>query len=136
MIEPKEITIDGKQFTLGKFPSMAGRDIVATYLSAPASDKGTYKLMNYVYVKAENGSDIALSTQQLIDRYTGNWETLIKLEKASIEYNTSFFQNGKISAFFGNFAQNLPVWISKILTDLLARLSQTEKQPISTSEII
>lgn len=137
MIEPQEIHVNGKTFLIGKYPAIAGREIIANYpLTAlpkigdyPANQRAMYKLMNYVYITVENGSTIALSTPELVDKYTGDWETLVKVEWESLRYNCSFFQNGKVSDFLKDFAQNLEGWISKILTVSLAQLSPTEKQP-------
>jgi hypothetical protein len=142
MIEPKEIEIDGKTFIISKFPAIAGREIITQYLPSAAPKIGDYKnnealmlkLMSYVGVTIASGNIVQLSTQALVNNHVGSWETLMKLEAAMLEYNCSFFQNGLISGFFGDIAQKLPQWISKILTDSLAQLSQKEKQPSTNFE--
>lgn len=136
MIEPKEVNIDGKEFILSKFPAIAGREIVAKYPLSGLPKLGDYqvneetmlKLMSYVGVNIDD-KPLMLSTRGLVDNHTGSWETLGKIEWAMMEYNCSFFQNGRISTFFEDFAQKLPQWISKTLMDLSAQLSQTERQP-------
>ena len=137
MIEPKEITIDDKVFILSKFPAIAGREIVAKYVASGLPKVGDYKvneetmfkLMAFVAVPLPTGAKIQLTSQALIDNHTGNWETLGKVEIAMMEYNCSFFQNGRVSTFLNDVAQKLPSWISKTLMALSAQSSQTEKQP-------
>ena len=139
MIEPKLVVIDGKEFVLSKFPAIAGREIIAKYPLSGLPKIGDYntneetmlKLMSYVAVNAGD-VPIMLSTRGLVDNHAGSWETLAKIEVAMMEYNCSFFQNGRISTFFDDFAQKLPAWISQMLTDLSAQLLLREK-PASTS---
>jgi hypothetical protein len=145
MLEPKPITIknpDGTEssFTLSKFPAVAGREIVVKYpLSAVPGKLGDYavneetmlKLMAFVAVETANGQ-IQLTTRALIDNHVKSWETLGKLEIAMMEYNCSFFANGRVSTFFDGIAQKLPTLIQKILTDSFRQLSEKNKPP-STS---
>jgi hypothetical protein len=134
LLEPKEIQIEEKFFTISKFPAVAGREIIAKYSTSAVPKVGDYtineammfKMMNYCAVKVGSGLQ-TLSTQALIDNHTGNWETLLKLEWAIMEYNCSFFQNGRISTFFDDIARKLPEWVSRMWTDLSARSSQTAK---------
>lgn len=137
LIDPKDIEIDGKSFILSKFPAIAGREIIANYpLSGlpkigdyKANEETMYKLMRYVGVRI-NDTVILLNTPALINNHAGNWETLAKIEVAMMEYNCSFFQNGRVSTFLNDTAQNVPKWIIKILTALSQQLSQTEKPPL------
>lgn len=142
MIEPKEIQIEGKTFILSKFPATVGREIIANYPLTALPKIGDYKvneaamlkLMSCVSFKKDETTFITLSSKSLIDTFIANWETLAQLEIAMLEYNCSFFQNGKISGFFKDFAKNLQVLITKILTDSLAPLSQKEKPLSMNSE--
>ena len=136
MIEPKVVVIDGKEFILSKFPAVAGREIIAKYPLSGLPKLGDYqlneetmlKLMSYVAVKIGD-APIQLSTRGLVDNHAGSWETLAKIEVSMMEYNCSFFQNGRISTFFDDFAQKLPAWISQMLMGLSEQLLQREKQP-------
>lgn len=136
LIEPKQITIDGKSFIISKFPAVAGREIVCKYPLSGLPKLGDYKvneetmfkLMNFVAVQI-NDTQIRLSTLELVNNHTGSWETLGKVEIAMMEYNCTFFQKGRISTFFDDIARIVPVWTSKILTALLAQLSQVGKRP-------
>jgi hypothetical protein len=137
MIEPKEIEIDGKRYTISKFPAVAGREIVAKYPLSGMPKLGDYavnqetmlKLMCYVSVTLPDGSLLPLSNRTLVDNHVKSWEVLAKIEIATMEYNCSFFQNGRVSRFFDDIAQKLPTWISKMLMGLSERLSQVEKPP-------
>lgn len=142
MIQPKSITvsdIDGneKTFTISKVPATVGREIVATYPTSAMPKLGDYavneaimlKMLAYVAAKGVDGSDIPLKTKALIDNHCADWQVLAKLEVAMLEYNTSFFGNGKVSQVFDNFTEKVPALIIKILTGLSAQLSQTEKPP-------
>lgn len=137
MIEPKEIDIDGKKFIISKFPAMAGREIIAKYIPSIMPKVGDYKvneetllkMMKYVGVVIEGQKNpLVLSTQALIDNHVKDWEVLAKLEIATMEYNCSFFLNGRISTFLEDIAQKLPEWIIKMLTHLSQLSSKVEKQ--------
>jgi hypothetical protein len=137
--EYKEITINNRVFYLTKFPSVAGREIITKYPVSNTPKLGDYgvseetmlKLMSFVYCNVAVGGTnyIALTTKDLVNNHTGSWETLVKLEYAMLEYNCTFLQNGRLSTLFGDFAQKLPKWISKMLTDSLGQLSQAGKPP-------
>lgn len=136
LIEPKEVTIDDRAFIISKFPAVAGREIVALYPQSALPKLGDYhvneatmfKLMCYVGVQ-KGDSLIRLSSRELIDNHVKDWEMLLKIEAAMAEYNCSFFQNGRVSTFLRDTAQNIPQYLSKILTDLSALSSQKEKRP-------
>lgn len=147
LLEPKDITIQTqsgaeKTFVLSKFPALAGREIVAKYPLSAMPKIGDYevneqtmlKLMNHVGVKTDNGNVIRLSTTELYNNHVPDWETSAKIEWAMMEYNCSFFANGRSSSFFEAIAQKVPVLITKILTDLSAQSSRKEKQPSTNSE--
>lgn len=137
MIEPKDIEIDGKVYIISKFPATVGREIITKYISSSIPKIGDYKVneemmykaLNYVAIYHQGTQKpMQLSTPELINNHVKNWEILIKLEKEIIEYNCSFFLIGRISDLLKDCAQKAPVLISKMLTDLLVRLSQADKQ--------
>lgn len=140
MIEPKEMEVNGKTFILSKFPAVAGREIITKYPVSNMPKLGDYqqseetmlKLMCYVAVKLdETGTlpPIRLSTAALVDNHAGDWETLAKLEYAMLEYNCSFFGNGRSLDLFEAIARKLMPLISQTLTGLSDRLSQADKPP-------
>lgn len=140
LLEPKYITIidaNGKErnFILSKFPAIQGREIIAKYPISNMPKVGDYnvseetmcKLMAFVAVDIGTKTDPViqpLSQRTLIDNHVGDWETLAKLEMAMMEYNCSFFRNGRISDFLNDFAlKSLP----KILETLMASLGQSSQ---------
>lgn len=137
LIEPKEIEIDGANYRISKFPAIIGRQIVSMYPLSSLPKIGDYKsneeamlkLMKFVAAEKSNGEFIQLCTEALVNSHVKSWETLAKLEIAMLEYNCSFFQNGLVSNFLESLAQKVPAFVTKILTDSLQQLSQTEKQP-------
>ena len=136
LLQPKKIEMDGKIFILSKFPAVVGREIIAKYPISNMPKFGDYeqskeimlKLMNYVAVTLSEGVEVRLSTEQLINNHCESWETLIKLEAKMMEYNCSFFQNGKGLAFLKKLETFAREKITEILTHLSGNLSQGNKQ--------
>ena len=138
MLQPKQIEVNGKKFIIHKFPAIEGREIICNYPLTSIPKVSEYKtnqeimlkLMKYVSVPI-NDITVALSNHELVNQHAGDWETLMKLEAAVIEYNCSFFQNGLASTFLSGLAQKVPAWITKTLTDSLGQFSQKSKRPSS-----
>lgn len=113
MIEPKEIIIDGLKFVIHKFPALIGYEIVSKYLPFLLSKSSDYdikqpilfKIMKFVGVVLESHAQpLMLVTEALIDNHVKNWEILAKIESAIMEYNCSFFQEGRLSNFLEDIA--------------------------------
>lgn len=141
MIEHKEIQINGKTFILDKFPAIPGREIISGYPLTAVPKFAEYKqneqlmlkLMSYVSVR-EGEALILLSTAALVNKYTGDWETLMKLEKEMITYNCSFFQNGEAWSSLKSFALKLLELISKTSMGSSVLSSLNEKPQSTSSE--
>ena len=103
MLEPIEKEINGKKFTLSKFPAIEGREISAVYARSSFGNDEDYKinesimlkLMAYVGVMLPSGMLLRLTTRELVNNHVPNWETLVKIEKEMVEYNCSFLLNGQ-----------------------------------------
>lgn len=145
MIEPKEVPIplaDGttRVYVLSKFPAIQGREIIAKYPLSAMPKLGDYavneetmlKLMAFVGVPRENGEPLKLSTRALVDNHVPDWEALARIEMAMLEYNVSFFGNGKGLTFLDAIMQKAQAYLSKTLTDLSGQLSPTGKPPTSS----
>lgn len=131
LLHPKETTItlvDGseKTFILHKFPAVEGREIVTQYPLSALPKLGEYKvneeimlkLISYVCVLGvEGGPPLQLSTRALVNNHVPDFEALMRLEAAMLEYNCSFFANGKVLTFFEAIAAKCQTLISKTLTD-------------------
>lgn len=146
MLQPKEITVktqDGRELavTLSKFPAIAGREIIAKYPLSAMPKLGDYavneetmlKLMAYVAVTPA-GADkpLQLTTRALIDNHIPDWETLARIEVAMMEYNVSFFGNGRALGSFEGIAQKALAWTVRTLTDL-SQQSSAKSSPRSKS---
>lgn len=146
-LEPKEIQIDGKKFILHKFPAIQGREIICTYPASAVSamlpkvgeykhhEEAMFKLLSYVGVPIEGRPEpLMLSIPELINQHTGNWNTLMKLEKEMLEYNGAFFVLGQISNFWRDLSQKLRQSSSKTLIHFLELFSKKIKQHFANSK--
>lgn len=135
LIDAKPVTINNKNFILSKFPAIQGRKIISTYPLTSLPKVGDYKqneqimleLMGFVAVDI-GGNITRLASPDIVNSQTGDWETLVKLELAMIEYNCSFFRDGLVSTIWKDLAQKLPGWISKTLITSLEPLLPKIKQ--------
>lgn len=146
LLEPKEVDVElpgggTKKYILSKFPAVAGREIICKYPLSGLPKLGDYaineetmfKLMGYVAVPVQGGQPLRLTTRVLIENHVVHYETLMKLEWSMMEYNCSFFLDGRVSTLLSAWAAKLPTVISSILTASLQQLSQTEKPPSTNS---
>lgn len=141
MISPKEIEVtdqSGKvrRFILSKFPAVQGREIVAKYPLSAMPKLGDYavneetmlKLMAFVGVPREGAEPLMLTTRGLVDNHCGDWETLARVEIAMMEYNVSFFANGKGSTFLEAIVAKAQAFLSQTLTGLSGPSSPKAKR--------
>lgn len=142
LLEPKEVDIENpdgtkSKFILSKFPAVQGREIIAKYPLSALPKLGDYavneetmlKLMCFVAIPREGGEPLQLTTRALIDNHCKSWETLARIEIAMMEYNVSFFANGKGSTFLEAITAKAQAFLSKTLMDLSAQSSPKGKQP-------
>lgn len=141
LLEPKEINVKGKKFIISKLPACAGREIGHLYAPsiAPKIKIGTVelngdyatnelimkKLMAFVAVKSDNGTEIRLDSQTLIDQHVYKvgedaWLMLREIENEMIAYNCAFFRDGRISNFLDSFGQ--------IFQDVISTASTTSSE--------
>lgn len=141
MIDPKEITVETQRgesrvYVLSKFPAVQGREIIAKYPLSAMPKLGDYqvneetmlKLMTFVAVPQDGREPLRLITRALVDNHVPDWETLARIEFAMMEYNVSFFGNGKGSTFLEAITRKAQAFLTKTLTDLSGQLSPKEKQ--------
>lgn len=135
----KEITLpDGgtKTYIISKFPAIAGREIITQYPLTAAPKVGDYaaneslmlKIMTFVAVPTDNGP-LRLTTKDLVNNHVPDFETLMKLEWAMIEYNCSFLQNGAALTFLSGLKDQVFASISQTLTRLSQPSSASDSQP-------
>jgi hypothetical protein len=142
LIEPKETEINGRTFVISKFNAVDGREIITQYPLSGMPKLGDYKtneglmlkIMSFAEAKTESGINIRLSTKELVNNHCGDWETLIKLEWEMIQYNCSFFQDGKSADFFQRLTSLAEQKITEMLTRLSGGLLQAEKRRSGSSK--
>lgn len=135
LIEPKEFSVktlkgDTRTYIISRLPASVGRKIVTQYPVTATPKVGNYGdnealmqlLLSYVAVKVEGRMDpMQLETMALIDNHIPDYETLMHVEFAMMDYNTSFFASGKASTFFEGLAAKVQALITKTLTDFSQR---------------
>lgn len=144
-LAPKDVAVAGQDgnertFVFHKFDAIGGREIIAKYPLSNLPKLGDYevsketmlKLMAYVGVRRENGNVLMLTTPALVNNHVSDWECLAKIEAGMLEYNCSFFGNGKNSDLFANIAGKLQAWIISTLTALSAQSSARAKPPLTS----
>jgi len=142
LLQPKTIEVEAQDgskraYVISKFPAIQGREIIAKYPVSLMPKLGDYgvneetmlKLMAFVGIEREGAEPLMLTTRALVDNHVPDWETLARLEFAMIEYNCSFFANGKGSTLSEAIARKAQAFLSQTLTDLWAQSSQKGKQP-------
>lgn len=128
---------DSHTYVLSRFPAILGREILAKYPVSILPKIGDYevsketmlKLMSCVAAKRVDGESIVLETAALVDNHVPDAETLFQIEWAMLEYNFSFFGNGKTFDLFATIGATVKAFLTSTLTDLLAASSQPVKQP-------
>lgn len=140
LIDPKEITIDYEgeelKFNIGKFPATVGREIITKYPVAnmpkigdyAASEETMLKLMSYVE-RVYPDRVQPLINKALVDNHIPSWEVLARIEVETINYNCTFFRNGKAYDFLKKSMSLAEPKIIEMLTALSGQLSQAKKQP-------
>lgn len=138
LINPKEVNIEYEgenyKFNISKFPATVGREVIAKYPISNMPKVGDYKvseetmllLMKYVQrVYPDRVQE--LSNIDLINNHIPSWEVLTKLEFLMIDYNCSFFRNGKGLDFLKKLQSLAEPKIIEMLTVLSGKSSQVAK---------
>ena len=141
LLDPQELELNGRTYLIGKWPAVAGREIIAGYPLTALPKIGEYKaneeimlkLMAHVAVMQPNGEPLTLGSRALVDNHVPDWETLAKIEFAALERNCSFFRDGRLSGFLANAGRMARSWITQTLTASLAPLSRPASPLGSTS---
>jgi len=150
-LHAKQIDISGAKVWISLFDAIAGRDIISNYITSNVpkvfneqstgyntSEETMLKLMSYVAIEDAQGNKHVFNSRGVIDSHlsmlSSPWEALVKIELAMMEYNCSFFQNGRISSFLGDTVQKALQWTMSTWTGLSEQSSQKEEQPSTSSE--
>lgn len=139
LLEPKEIVIEDKvanatnTYIISKIPAFEAmglmvQDLPALVLNINSGnrdkiEKFTLEVLSYVAIKKE-GTEIKLSTKALIDNHCPSFETISLLLAQMIDYNTSFFRDGKSLSFLKRLEALATAKVTEILTTLSDKLLQ------------
>lgn len=146
LIKPKEVVLKDsdsieKTFTISKIPAVDARKVLAMYPVAnmpkvgdySVSEEAMYLMLKYVEVDLGDRKQ-ALASRALIDNHVTDGEQLVRLEMAMLQYNTSFFQQGRNSDFFAVIIRKyLPLVIQTAMDSLPQSLRQAT-QPSQNSK--
>ena len=145
LIDPKEVVIEYEgenlKFNISKFPATVGREIISKYPVSNTPKIGDYnvseetmlKLMKYVE-RIYDDRVQELSSKALVDNHIPSWEVLMKLEALMIEYNCSFFRNGKVSNFLNKLKHLADAKNIETLTVSLVKLYQAVEPHLKNSK--
>lgn len=146
LIDPKEITITSrlgkeKTYIISEIPAYESREIAAKYLVSalpkigdyPASEAMSQKMMKFVEVVTDGGTNQRLTTKELVQNHC-DFKQLSTLEIEMVMHNYGFFLQGTVSTFFGDIIQKGQALISRILMASSAPSSAQEEQPLTNSE--
>jgi len=134
LLQPKEQPIklmDGSEkiFIISKFSATAGREIVTQYPLTAAPKIGDYKtnealmikILSHVAVPIAGADPLRLGSLDLINNHVPDYEALIRIEWAMMEYNCSFFAKGALSHYLDQFSGKFQALITQMLTQLRAQ---------------
>lgn len=145
LIDPKEVVIDYEgeklKFNISKFPATVGREIISKYPTANVPKIGDYKvseetmlkLMQYVE-RVYDDRVQELTSEALVNNHVPSWEVLTKIEALMIEYNCSFFKNGKVSDFLNKLKRLADAKNIETLTVSLVKLYQAVEPHLKNSK--
>lgn len=136
LIKPQNHSVankDGveKTFIISRLPATVAREVVAKYPTSALPKIGDYqvsedvmlKMMQYVAVVLEDGTELRLSTKSLVDNHVEDVVQLLRLEYLMLEENTGFFGKGGSSGFLDSLLKKVLKSIMPTLTPLLQQLS-------------
>lgn len=146
LLKPKPFSLndmDGNpvNVVLSRFPMTAGRRILCTYPISALPKIGNYDenekamelLMSFVAVIDKNDHAHRMITQALRDNHIPDAETCLRIEHAQLEYNSTFFQKGRLSNFFDECIQMFLAKIFATSTPSQQQSSEKNLQPSNNS---
>lgn len=101
--DPKQIINEktGHAFTICKLPAIDGRELLKDYIeynlpvvgNKLAAKQSMIKLISYVTVSLDDGTSIALSSNELINNHIEDTQELTWLETEMVSYNFGFLED-------------------------------------------
>lgn len=136
LLKPKSIEIKGVKFIISQMPCTVAQEVAFKLPPGLLPLVGNFTQAEDMYVKMlsycervyDDGRHIKLINKDLIDNHVPDFDTLLQLEREVIEYNYGFFDTEKLLNLLNRCLSHVESRVSKILTDLLGKLSQQNTQ--------
>jgi hypothetical protein len=91
-------------------------------------------MLKHVAIILDDGKQLRLSTDELVNNHIPDFITGIKLEVEALEHNAGFSVAGKVQEYQQQWEQDIPAFIMKILTQLRDFSQQQDNAPLTNSE--
>lgn len=142
LLEPKEVEINGNKFIIGKMPCTVAQEVIFSLPNGlipiisefKKAEDQALKMLSYCERVYSDGRSVPLISKAIIDNHIPDFDTLIKLEYECLEYNYSFFSDGRALSFLNRGVSLAKSNVSEILTDLLGKLSHLAEQRSGNSK--
>ncbi|URG13031.1 hypothetical protein B2_38 [Stenotrophomonas phage B2] len=147
LIKPQTKAIENmhgetKDFVISRMPATVCREVIAKYPTSALPKIGDYEtsektmllIMKYVAVVLPDGSELRLTTKELVNNHVDDVSQLLRLEYAMLEENTGFFGKGGKSGFLDLLLNKVVQSVMPMLTPLLGQLSVPDTPPSETSK--
>lgn len=136
LLEPKEVEINGCKFLISKMPCMTAQEVAVKLPTGllplinqfSQSEEMVIKMLACCQRIYKDKPNVPLISKEIINNHVPDFDTLIKLEHECVQYNYDFFENGKLLNFLNKGVCLAESKVSGILTDLLDKLLQVQKQ--------
>lgn len=152
LIEPKTITLTSevrkgvtKEFKIGAYPALEGARLLGLFAEAvdvAARKKSkevsglfgdnlkalAIEVCQYIEVKLSNGNWQKLDNEPLINAHIPDYEMLFKLVRETHDYNSFFFNSGRLLTTSQKLLSQAKQRATKIFQDLSGSFSVKNKQ--------
>lgn len=136
LLKPKEIDVNGYKFIISQMPCTVAQEVAFKLPPGLIPIMGNFTQAEDMYVKMlsfcervyDDGKHIKLINKTVIDNHIPDFQTLLLLEREVIEYNYGFFNPEKLLDLLNGLLSHAESRVSKILTDLLDKLSHQGEQ--------
>ena len=142
LLKPKDVEINGYKFIISQMPCTVAQEVAFKLPPGLIPIMGNFTQAEDMYVKMlsycervyDDGRHIKLINKDIIDNHIPDFQTLLMLEREVIEYNYGFFNTEKLLTLLNDLLSRVESRASKILMDLLDKLSLAEGQHYTNSE--
>lgn len=136
LLSPKEVTINGYRFLISRMPCMTAQEVIVRIPAGILPLINQYTISEEMVVKMlsccqrlyDDKPNVPLISKEIINNHVPDFDTLLQLENECLKYNYDFFNQGKVLTFLAKGLSHVESRLSEILTDLLDKLLQAEKQ--------